>query len=189
MAWQTHWRNDRQGYGWISIALHWGMALLILAMYPLGLYIVSLGYYDPGYRIYPHWHRSLGILLALLLLLRLSWRLLNPTPESLARQAWEKWAAHLGHLGLYLLLMLVLASGYFLSTADGRSIQVFNWFQVPASPWFHRQEDLAGEIHFYAASAMMLLVGIHLLAALKHHFIERDFTLKRMLGLTKETKE
>lgn len=179
-------KNSLNTYGWMHIALHWGMALLVLGMYPLGLYIVSLGYYDPGYRVYPDWHRSTGIVLAILLLCRLGWRLFNPTPVSLAQQQWERWAAHLAHFTLYLLLMLVLASGYFLSTADGRSIQVFNWFEVPASPWFRRQEELAGSIHFYAATSMMVLITLHLLAALKHHFINHDMTLKRMLGITKE---
>ncbi|TVQ74077.1 MAG: cytochrome b, partial [Oceanospirillales bacterium] len=111
MSLNKHFLNSKVSYGWINIALHWGMALMILGMYPLGLYIVSLGYYDPGYRIYPNLHRSLGIILAILLLMRLGWRAINPTPRSLAQQPWEKWAAHTAHLLLYVLLMIVLASG------------------------------------------------------------------------------
>lgn len=186
MALNRHLMNSKDSYGWINIAVHWVMALMILGMYPLGLYIVSLGYYDPGYRIYPNLHRSLGIIVAILLLVRLGWRVVNPTPRSLAQQPWEKWAAHSAHLLLYVLLVIVVASGYFISTADGRSIQVFDWFQVPASPWFRRQEELAGMIHFYAATTMMVLVAMHFLAALKHHFITKDWTLKRMLGVNEE---
>ncbi len=186
MGWNKQLTNSKQAYGWVNILLHWVMAFMVLGMYPLGLYIVSLGYYDPGYRIYPSLHRSLGIILAMLLLMRLTWRLMNPSPRLLAQQAWEKWAAHAAHLLLYLLLTLVILSGYFISTADGRSIHVFDWFQVPATPWFRRQEELAGMIHFYAATALMVLVGVHLLAALKHHFITKDRTLKRMLGVIEE---
>lgn len=186
MDWNKQLTNTQEAYGWIHIFLHWGMAIVILGMYPLGLYIVSLGYYDSGYRIFPNWHRSMGILLALLLAFRLGWKLINPTPQSVSQYTWERWAAHLAHTTLYLLLFVVIASGYFLSTADGRSIHVFDWFQVPATPWFRRQEELAGTIHFYAATSMMVLVAIHLLAALKHHFIKRDVTLKRMLGITQE---
>lgn len=189
MAWQKRLINSKESYGWINILFHWIVALMVLGMYPLGLYIVSLGYYHPGYRIYPNWHRSLGIILAMIVLARLAWRILNPSPRSLSQASWEKWAAHGTHIMLYLLLITVLASGYFISTADGRSIQVFDWFQVPASPWFRRQEELAGTIHFYAATAMMGLVALHFLAALKHHFITKDSTLKRMLGITEEKQK
>lgn len=181
-------RNSRSTYGWGSILLHWLVALTVLGMYPLGLYIVSLGYYDPGYRIYPDWHRSIGVLLLMLLCVRLIWKALNPRPEAVTgTRPWERVAAHLGHWGLYLLLLVVLASGYLFSTADGRSIQVFSLFSFPAIPGLAlRQEELAAEIHFYSATLLMLLTAVHLLAALKHHFINKDATLTRMLGLDSE---
>lgn len=179
--------NSRQQYGWVSIFLHWLVAVTVLGMYPLGLYIVSLSYYDPGYRFYPHLHRSLGLLLAAVVLARLTWKLVNPSPQLLVEKTWERLAAKAGHLFLYLLLLTVLASGYLMSTADGRSIQVFDWFSVPAIPWLAtRQEELAGSVHFYAATSLVVLAGIHALAALKHHFIDRNSTLKRMLGIQSE---
>lgn len=180
-------RNSRNEYGWVSIVLHWLVALTVMGLYPLGLYIVSLSYYDPGYRIYPDIHRSVGLLLAAVLVLRLIWKFLNPSPVLLVHSGLERFAAKAGHLLLYLLLGLVLFSGYMLSTADGRSIQVFNWFSVPAIPGLaSRHEETAGMVHFYAATSLVVLAGLHALAALKHHFIDRNNTLRRMLGVKSE---
>jgi len=77
-------------------------------------------------------------------------------------------------------------SGYMISTADGRPISVFNWFDIPALPaLIEQQEDIAGEIHFISATTLITLSLLHAAAALKHHFIDKDNTLRRMLG-TKE---
>ncbi|WP_409523574.1 cytochrome b [Nitrincola sp. MINF-07-Sa-05] len=180
-------RNSKHQFGWMTILLHWLAALAVIGMYPLGLYIVSLSYYDPGYRIYPDIHRSIGILLAMLLAFRLLWRLVNPSPVSLSHIRWERLAASAGHIALYALVLVVILSGYMLSTADGRSISVFNWFSVPAIPSLAtRQEELAGTVHFYAATGLIVMASIHALAALKHHYLNRDNTLRRILGLDLE---
>jgi cytochrome b561 len=77
----------------------------------------------------------------------------------------------------------VMISGYLISTADGRAISVFGWFEVPALiTSIPDQEDIAGLIHEYLAWGLVIFSGLHALAALKHHFIDRDPTLKRMLG-------
>ncbi|EGN76241.1 cytochrome B561 [Idiomarina sp. A28L] len=184
MAFTHRIRNSKTQYGWPSIVMHWLVALTVLAMYPLGLYIVSLGYYDPGYRIYPNIHRSIGLILAALVAFRLTWKFLNPSPKMLAQKPIERFAAHAGHIALYILLAVVFSSGYLLSTADGRGIAVFDWFTVPAiQALANRQEDFWGTVHFYAATTMMVLTAIHILAALKHHFINKDATLKRMAGV------
>ena len=71
-----------------------------------------------------------------------------------------------------------------ISTADGRGIEVFNWFEVPALPaLIEQQEDVAGLVHYWLATSLIVLAGVHALAALKHHFINKDKTLLRMLGM------
>jgi cytochrome b561 len=76
-----------------------------------------------------------------------------------------------------------MLSGYLISTADGRGLEVFDWFSVPATlSGLDRQEDIAGEVHLYLAWTVIVLAALHALAALKHHFIDRDPTLMRMLG-------
>ncbi len=182
-------RNTRARYGLAAIGLHWLMALIIIGMYPLGLYIDTLGYYDAAYRTVPHWHKSIGMILLGLLLVRLLWRLLSSQPKTLTTSVMQKWVIKLVHASLYLLMLVALLSGYLISTADGRGIDVFNWFTVPALPsLIENQEDVAGLIHYWATTLLISMAGLHTLAALKHHFINKDQTLLRMLGSSKTSE-
>ena len=87
---------------------------------------------------------------------------------------------------MYLLIFVIFSSGYLISTEDGRGIDVFTWFTVPSlGALFENQADIAGNIHFYAAWSLVIIASIHALAALKHHFINKDNTLRKMLGASK----
>ncbi|WP_417345102.1 cytochrome b [Ferrimonas sp.] len=177
-------RNNSHSYGWVTIALHWLSALAVFGLFGLGLYMVDLGYYDPWYRQGPYIHKSLGLLLLGATLLRLIWRFANPVPKAPAGQGrMTQLAAKAGHGAIYLLLMALLISGYLISTADGRAIDVFDWFSVPALiTGLNQQEEIAGTIHEYAAWSLIILALGHGLAALKHQFIDRDNTLGRMIA-------
>lgn len=174
-------KNSAEGYGWISIAFHWLMALAIFGLFGLGLYMVELTYYDTWYRGSLDLHKGAGILLALAWGGRLAWRILNTRPEELGNKVWEHKVAHLVHILLYLLMLALFVSGYLISTADGRAIEVFGWFEVPASLMMVNQEDVAGVIHWGLAWSLMVLVALHAAAAVKHHVIDKDRTLVRML--------
>lgn len=178
-------RNNETQYGWVAIALHWLMAPAIIGIFALGWWMRQLSYYDPWYRQGPELHKGIGILLAGLLLFRLAWKLLNPSPVQEANTPhWQTLAARLAHGVIYLLLLAIVASGYLISTADGRAIDVFGWFSLPATiQAIPNQEDIAGQVHEILAWSLMTLVALHALAALKHHFIDRDATLRKMLGL------
>lgn len=176
------WRNTRSGWGIVSILLHWLSAVTIVGLFALGWWMTGLGYFDAWYNLAPWWHRSIGLLLLFATLARLVWRFANPTPAGQGSRL-EQLAAHLGHVLLYVLLLVVMVSGYLISTARGRGISVFDWFEVPALiSGLPNQESIAGEIHWYAAVALMVLAGGHALAALKHHVIDRHDTLTRMLS-------
>ena len=179
-------KNNNAQYGWVAIALHWLMAPAIIGLFALGWWMRQLSYYDPWYRQGPELHKAIGILLLGLLLFRLVWKCLNPSPApETGTPPWQNVAARLAHGGLYLLLLAIMISGYLISTADGRAIEVFGLFTVPATvQGLPNQEDIAGEIHEILAWSLMALVALHALAALKHHFINRDATLRKMLGLS-----
>lgn len=178
-------KNTRARYGLVAISLHWLMALIIIGMYPLGLYIDSLGYYDAAYKTVPHWHKSIGIMLMILLVARLLWRTITVQPKVLSHSIVHKRVVKIAHSSLYVLMAVALVSGYMISTADGRGLEVFNWFTVPAlPPLMENQEDVAGLIHYWATTLLISMAGLHALAALKHHFINKDKTLSRMLVST-----
>ncbi|MDX8412724.1 MAG: cytochrome b [Mariprofundales bacterium] len=175
-------RNSTQQYGWLAITLHWLMAPLVVAMFLLGWWMTSLDYYHSWYHAAPELHKSIGILLLLTLLIRLAWRLSNPRPQLMGK-AWEQIIALLVHRLHYLLLLVVMISGYLLPTADGVGISLFGWFTLPATLQLDRAiSDTIGTVHLYAAWAAMALIALHAAAALKHHFVDRDTTLLRILG-------
>ncbi|AWQ19281.1 Cytochrome b561 [Pantoea ananatis] len=178
-------RNSPGRYGWLSIFLHWSMALVIYAMFALGLWMVGLSYYDTWYHNAPEIHKSIGVILMLVLIIRLIWRVVSPPPKPLSSYSpLVRITAVMAHGLLYGLLIAILFSGYLISTADGKPVPVFGWFSLPAVlTGAGEQADLAGDIHLWLAWSIVILSVLHGLAALKHHFIDRDITLKRMLGL------
>lgn len=179
------WKNQSDGYGLVAVALHWLFVVVVVGLFILGVWMTSLSYYDEWYKTGPDIHRSIGILLFLTLLFRVYWRITNVTPdEEPGTGRLQSRVAHGVHMFLYLLLFAMAISGYLISTADGRAIDVFGLFQVPAVIHLDIEnlEDRAGEVHWYIALTLAGLVGLHALAALKHHFIDRDRTLAKMLG-------
>ena len=177
-------KNTLTHYGLVSVAVHWLVALTVFGLFALGFWMVDLSYYSSWYRTAPHWHKSIGILLALVMLFRLGWRLISPPPPPLVtHKRWERLAATIVQLALYLGIGLLIISGYLISTEDGRPIAVFGWFEVPAlGALFNRQADIAGAIHEYTAYGLITLALLHGLAAVKHHIIDKDSTLRRMFG-------
>jgi cytochrome b561 len=165
------------------IVIHWLSALAVFGLFALGLWMTGLTYYDPWYHRAPDTHRSIGALLLLLTTLRLLWQLLDGRPQELPEHlAWEKVVAKIVHIMLYLLLLAVIVSGYLISTAHGRPNSGDGWFELPATLYgIEGQEDLAGELHLILAWSLLGLALLHGAAALKHHFIDRDRTLKRMV--------
>jgi len=150
--------------------------------------MVELTYYDSWYTKAPNIHKSVGILLFALTVVRIIWRHFNTKPDSIAGHTqMERKAAEIVHRLLYILLFLIMLSGYLISTADGRAISVFGWFDMPATlSGIDKQEDIAGTVHLVLAISLIALVILHVLGAVKHHLIDKDNTLKRMLYFNKQ---
>ncbi len=178
------WRNSSSHYGLVSIFMHWLVAVVVFGLFGLGYWMVGLDYYSSWRQTAPDLHKSIGLVLFAVMLARVLWRWFSPPPASLPNHGrMTRMASKLGHSFLYLGLFVLMISGYLISTADGRGIPVFGLFEVPASlTSIPDQEDVAGLVHEYLACTLVIFAGIHALAALKHHFIDRDRTLTRMLG-------
>ncbi|MDC5704858.1 cytochrome b [Vibrio europaeus] len=178
-------KSEVKNYNLVARGVHWISALVIIGLFAVGLWMVDLSYYSEWYRTAPHWHKSIGLLLAGLTLFRLFWKVVTVSPK-VEGAAYEVIGAKLAHLGMYAILLALFASGYLISTEDGRGIDVFTWFTVPSlGALFENQADIAGQVHFYAAWSLIIIAAVHAIAALKHHFINKDNTLRKMIGASK----
>jgi cytochrome b561 len=183
------WRNSKKGYGLWSIVMHWFSAVVVITMFVWGVWMVDLGFYDVWYKAAPAYHKSAGLLLSLIVLLRVVVKTKQTRPQRLG-SAWEQRLAGLAHGLLYTLLGCLFLSGYLISTADGRGIEVFNWFVIPSlGEWFANQEDIAGLAHQWLAYSLLVMIVLHAFAAIKHHVVNKDKTLIRMLKPTNLREE
>ncbi|MFT6905223.1 MAG: cytochrome b561 [Oleiphilaceae bacterium] len=185
---------EEKHYDLLTITLHWVMALMIFFLFGLGLYMVELTYYDPWYRSSTALHKSIGLCLFTLLVVRILWRIKCRTyfqDKGLQRldKTLEEKLANAVHILLYVLILFIFFSGYLIATAGQREVSLFSIFDLPPLPFqIESQEDLAGEWHFYLAWTLIIMVVCHALAALKHHFYDKDNVLKNMLKPSKIKK-
>ncbi len=176
-------KNSSRDYGLVSISIHWLVAALTISLFALGLWMADLDYYDSWYQRAPWLHKGVGVSVFALLLLRLCWLRFNPKPAALSARPWESLLAHAAHMLMNLLIVLISVSGYLIVTARGDPLSVFGLVQIPALiDGIDNLEDSAGEVHELLAFGLIGLAGLHALAALKHHLIDKDRTLLRMLG-------
>lgn len=172
-----------QRYTLPAIVLHWLVAILIIGAFTMGLIMTDIHGITPTKLKYYSWHKWAGVTVLALAALRLLWRLAHPAPQYPdTMPVWQKGAAHGLHGLLYLMMFAVPLSGYFYTLAAGIPVVYFGLFQLPvliaADPAL--KLVLRG-VHYWLNMAMAAMVCMHVLAALKHHFIDRDATLRRML--------
>jgi len=176
-------RQPSSRYSWTAIALHWLVALLIISAFLLGLTMTNIpGLTTPKLK-YFSWHKWLGVTIFGLACLRLLWRLTHTPPaypNSMPR--WQQNAAHLVHGLLYVLIFAIPLSGYFYSLAAG--IPVVYLGVVPLPVFIGPDQELKlllKQVHYALNVVLLVMFCLHVLAALKHQFIDRDRTLQRML--------
>ena len=171
------------GYGPVTRALHWTVAVLIVALLWLGWYMMDLSYYDAWYYKSLNWHKSLGMVALVAGALTLCWAMGTRTPAPVASMAaWERTATRAVHGTLFAMMVAIPVTGYIVSTSAGAGVGVFGWFEIPALlPANERLRDVAITLHFYLAYITAALVLLHAGAALKHQFVDRDGVLRRIL--------
>ncbi|WOX05942.1 cytochrome b [Microbulbifer pacificus] len=176
--------NTYQRYGLVAIVLHWLMAVLLIALIALGLYMSGLP--DVGFNkqklLLIFYHKEYGILALGFVTLRLAWRIGNALP-ALAEGLpdWQKIAARFVHLSFYALMFALPVSGWLMSSAAGIPVFFFG-FRLP--DFIAKNENLFQmliEVHKWLGYTLIGLILIHATAALRHHFLSRDDTLKKML--------
>lgn len=144
--------------------------------------MVDLGLYHPWYHDAPALHISIGAITVSVMILRYFWRRMNPIPEMVDQPALLKLIASTVHQLFYPLVVALGVSGYMISTAEGDPLLIFEELSIPSIHFgIDNQADLAGEIHLWLAWTLIGLAVLHALAALKHHVINHDTTLTRMI--------
>ncbi len=169
-------------YNATAKVLHWGIAVLVLGLLGLGFYMTDLALSPTKLRLYS-WHKWAGVTVFALSIVRLVWRAMH-TPPALPAQmsALERFAAHAGHYLLYLLMLAIPLSGWLMSSAKG--VQTV-WFGVLPLPDLLAKDKAVGDLlqtlHMSLNLVLAAVLLGHVGAALKHHFIDRDEVLIRML--------
>jgi cytochrome b561 len=164
-----------------AIALHWATAVLILANLLLGLSMVPLPI-SPRKLQWYLWHKSIGVTIFLLTSLRLAWRALRPHPAPVPMPRWQRRAAAAAHALLYVLLIAIPVSGWLYSSATGVQVVYAGVLALPdLVPKDKALADVLRAVHVALNSLLAAVVCVHVAAALKHHFVDRDEVLVRML--------
>jgi cytochrome b561 len=173
-----------QRYGAVAIGLHWLMAILLTTLIVVGLYMVSLpdAGFDTRKIVLILYHKQLGMFALGLALLRLAWRAGHALPALVeALPEWQKVAARFVHLCLYGLMFALPVTGWLMSSAAGFSVSILGLFDLPD---FVAQDDYLFQAfvqaHKWSGYALLALTVVHAGAALKHHFMDKDETLRKM---------
>lgn len=176
------WRNSGEGWGRMARALHWLSALIIVSLLAVGFIMTELKPSPQTIKIYTA-HKSFGLLLLAIVLVRILWRGVDRKPPDLPMPAWQRWLAQGVHVALYGLMIAMPLTGWLLHSASGYPLK---WFFVgPAVPALIAKDS--GSKHFFEdaheilAWVLIVVLLLHIAGALKHHFIDRDRTLMRML--------
>ena len=174
-------KNTNERFGAVAILFHWVMAILIIGLLALGLYMVRLPISFQKLKLYG-WHKEFGLLVLALVIVRLSWRIMNKTPK-LNLPLWEKVAAKTVHWAFYIFMFAMPLTGWLMSSASGIPVSFFGLFTMPdLISANNANRVLLDQIHEWLGYALIATVCGHAAAALKHHFIDKDDILKRMIS-------
>ncbi len=172
-----------EGYALTAVALHWATAVFVISGAALGIYMHELPFSPMKLKLYSY-HKWIGVTVFLLALARIAWRSGHPAPPLPGNMPiWEKKAARAAHAALYIFMLVVPAIGWLMSSAHG--FQTVYLGVVPIPDLIGKDRELAEvleEVHAALSLAFLALIILHAAAALKHHFIDRDDVLRRMLG-------
>lgn len=166
-----------------AMVLHWLVALLIIAAFALGVTMVEIPGLTPTKLKYFSWHKWLGVTVLGLATVRLLWRLTHAAPVlPMSMPAWQVRISALLHGLLYVLMFAIPLSGYFYSLAAGVPVTYLGVLPLPVLIEPNAELKVALKaVHYWLNMSLLAAVAVHVGAALKHQFIDRDGVLKRML--------
>lgn len=175
-------KNTQEKFGLVAQGFHWVMALLVVGMLGLGLYLEEM---ERGPELFKMIgiHKSIGVIVLALIVLRIVWRFMNVTPTPLPNHArWEVILAKAVQGVLYLTMLIMPLSGWIMSSSAGYPVSVFGWFEMPNLVEKNKEiNEIAKEVHEITAWIMIGGIVLHFAGAIKHKIIDKDETVLRMM--------
>jgi len=175
-------RNSDSAWGAVAKSFHWLVAAIIFVQFALGKIAEEMAVSPQKLELFV-WHKSLGVTVLLLVLLRIVWRLTDAPPRpATVRARWEHLAAKMSHGLLYLLMLAVPLSGWWISDTSRISFKAYWFIPVPDLLTADKAaSQVAEQVHGFLTKALLVLIVLHVAAALRHHLMLRNDTLRRML--------
>jgi cytochrome b561 len=175
-------RNTQERFGVVAKTFHWLTLVLLVGSFTLAVSMVNLPLSPRKLELYS-WHKWVGVTIFLVAILRLAWRFANPVPwPPQTMPTWQQRLARLSHASLYTLLIVMPITGWIMSSALNLPVVYLGIIYIPSPFGVDRALGEAMRVvHLSLAVVLLVLVGIHVLAALYHHFILRDDVMRRML--------
>ncbi|MGE3624068.1 MAG: cytochrome b [Bdellovibrionales bacterium] len=175
-------------YDGVAKTLHWLIAFSVIGMLALGWIMTGLENSPNKFALF-QWHKSIGITILLLSVIRLIWRLMHPRPPYPAHMPeWEKMAARATHFIFYVLIIGMPLTGWAMVSSSSFALPTMlygyiEWPHMPILPALENKKEIShlfGEAHELAAFLFVPLIGLHIAAAHKHHWFDKDDILIRM---------
>ncbi len=181
--------NVQASWNGIVKFLHWLIALLIFTQFALG-WLAATWRLSPTKLNLFVWHKSIGILVLALVVFRLLWRLATSAPPlPVSMPAWERAVARASHVLLYVVMFAMPLTGWVINSASGVPFKIFWWIPLPSIIAVDRHvAHVAAQVHSSLGILLAVILVVHIGAALRHHFIQRDNVLIRMLPLRTSPK-
>jgi cytochrome b561 len=175
-------RNTTERFGLVAKTLHWLTLVLLIGAFTLAVSMVNMPFSPRKLEFYS-WHKWVGVTIFLLAVLRLAWRLANPVPlQPASIPPWQRRLAGLSHATLYAILIVMPVTGWIMSSALNLPVVYLGLIPIPSPFGVDRAlGETMKVVHLSLAVTLLVLVTIHVLAALYHHFALRDDVLRRML--------
>jgi cytochrome b561 len=177
-----HVRNTKKEYGLVAKILHWQIAVTMIGLIGIGWYTSGLDNESVLYWRLLDLHEAVGLSLFVVFPLKIVWTVVSPHPEYLPTMAvWERTTATIVRWLLISAVLVIPLSGFLYVATNGEAVRLYNLITIPdLGELPERTRERLSDVHYYGSYGCAALIVIHIMAALKHHFIDRNTSLRRM---------
>lgn len=175
-------KNTKDSYGAIVKFFHWLISMMVFVLLISGIIQINISDKPTVFFLFT-WHKTVGLIVLALMVGRIGWRFVNVTPALDHIPTWQRIASRLAHFAFYFLLIAMPLSGWIMSTASAHIPHLFGLylFPMPGIPSSKPLAHTAETLHMIFAISIVTILSLHILAALRHHFMLKDNVLRRML--------